>query len=145
VAAKANPKVRYQRYDGKRLPFDDGTFDLAFAICVLHHVPPDERPGISSELGRCVRPDGLVAIFEHNPVNPLTRLAVHRCAFDKDVELVRRRRAERLVRAAGLEVIESRYILFFPWRSKMLTTVEERLERVPLGAQYYVLAQKGPS
>ena len=42
LARNANPGVRYRAYDGERLPFGDGAFDLAFAVCVLHHVPNRE-------------------------------------------------------------------------------------------------------
>jgi SAM-dependent methyltransferase len=142
LARNANPGVRYQAYDGERLPFSDGAFDLAFAVCVLHHVPAENWAGFASELGRCVRTGGLVAIFEHNPFNPLTRLAVHRCSFDEDVELLSSGRTARLLRGAGLQPVEARYILFFPWRSNALAAFERRLGRVPLGAQYYVVAQK---
>ena len=40
VAAMQNPAVRYRCCDGTRLPFAEGAFDVSFAICVLHHVPP---------------------------------------------------------------------------------------------------------
>ncbi len=40
-AAAANPGVLYRAYDGDRLPYEDETFDLAFAICVMHHVDPE--------------------------------------------------------------------------------------------------------
>ena len=65
-AAQANPAVRYHAYGGARLPYTDGRFDFAFAICVAHHVPPPQRASFVAELGRVVRPGGLVALFEHN-------------------------------------------------------------------------------
>ena len=37
---------------------------------------------------RVVRPGGLLCIIEHNPFNPLTRLAVVRCEFDRDAVLL---------------------------------------------------------
>jgi len=40
TAAKRNPWVDYRSYDGNRLPFDDSRFDVAFTICVMHHVVP---------------------------------------------------------------------------------------------------------
>ena len=39
-AKKNNPSVTYNKYDGKTLPFENGSFDMAFAINVMHHVPP---------------------------------------------------------------------------------------------------------
>src|SRR5207244_4908073 len=49
------------------LAFADAEFDLVTVMCVFHHVPPAERPGIVRELLRVLRPGGVVAVFEHNP------------------------------------------------------------------------------
>jgi SAM-dependent methyltransferase len=138
AARERNPSVTYRLYDGERLPHDDGAFDLAFSICVVHHVPPSRWRAYVAELARVVRPGGVLALIEHNPLNPLTRLAVSRCEFDDDAVLLGRRRAERLLRDAGLELRTRRYIVFFPWRSRTLGHAERLLGRVPLGAQYLV-------
>jgi SAM-dependent methyltransferase len=140
VAARENPGVGYQRYDGGRLPYEDACFDLAFAVCVFHHIEPASRAVAAAELFRVVRSGGLVAIYEHNPLNPLTRLAVSRCEFDEDVELLTPAAAKGLLRHAGLGRIETRYIVFLPWRAKFLRTLERHLARMPLGAQYAVAA-----
>lgn len=139
-ARAANPSVRYEVADGRRLPFPDGAFDFAFTICVLHHVEPTAREGFVSELARVTRPGGLVAVVEHNPLNPLTRLAVHRCEFDEDAVLLGTREAKRRLAAAGLRVVESRYFLVFPWRGRLVASIERTLAGAPLGAQYCVAA-----
>ena len=90
---------------------------------------------------RICRPGGLVAIFEHNPLNPLTRKAVRGCEFDRDAELLSRREAAALLTAADLRP-RSRFIEFFPWRSRLLRRVETRLGWLPLGAQYAVFAHR---
>ncbi len=134
-ARHENPRAEYSLYDGGRLPFDDATFDLAFAINVLHHVDPRDRRPLVAELGRVTKPDGLVAVFEHNPLNPLTRRVVRSCAFDEGVALLGQGELVRLFRAAGLHVADREYLLFFPWRADAL---ERRLTRLPLGAQHVV-------
>ena len=126
-ARAANPGVEYAVSEERSLPHDDGAFDLAFAVCVLHHVEPVVRPG------------GLVAVFEHNPLNPLTRRVVRSCAFDEGVELIGRRELERLYRGAGLDVVGAEYLLFFPWRADGL---ERALRRLPFGAQYVVAGRR---
>lgn len=139
-ARAANPGVRYEIGDGRRLPFPDGAFDFAFTVCVLHHVEPPERPGFVSELARVTRPGGLVAVVEHNPLNPLTRLAVRRCAFDDDAVLLGAREAKQRLAAASLRVAESRYFLVFPWRGWLFARAERALSGAPFGAQYCVAA-----
>jgi SAM-dependent methyltransferase len=141
-AAQTNPAATYTAYDGDRLPYEDGRFDLAFAICVVHHVPPEQWAAFVTELSRVVRPGGVVAIAEHNPFNPLTRVAVNRCEFDEDAVLLSRRKATALQRRAGLTPVSSRYILFFPWEKPLLAQAEALLRRVPLGAQYIAVARR---
>ncbi len=133
--------VRYAVADGTALPFEAGAFDVSFAVCVLHHVDRDRRAAFAAELARVTRPGGLAVVFEHNPLNPLTRLAVARCDFDEDAELLGRRQTRSLLTARGLRPVEQRYILFFPWRARPLRIAERALSAVPLGAQYYVAAQ----
>ena len=61
-------------------------------------------PAFVAELARVVRPGGLVVVFEHNPLNPLTRLVVSRVTFDDGVRLLRsgeRRLAVRDARASN--------------------------------------------
>jgi SAM-dependent methyltransferase len=141
AAAETAPHGRFQIADGTRLPYGDGAFDLTFTVCALHHVGPPERPAYLGELARVTRAGGLVVVFEHNPVNPLTRLVVSRCAFDEGVVLVGRRRLGRLAREAGLTVEETRYILLFPWKRTPFRQVERGLARLPVGAQYFLAAR----
>ena len=142
TAASNNPRVRYRHFDGERLPFEDGALDLAFAINVLHHVPPQDRSRLVTEMARIVRRGGLVAIYEHNPLNPLTRLAVSRCSFDADAVLLGRGELARLARGAGLELVIQSYIVFFPWRARLFSMTEGALGWLPLGAQHCMAARK---
>jgi SAM-dependent methyltransferase len=141
-AATTNPWAGYRSYDGGRIPLDDGEVDVAFAICVVHHVDPPVRVGFLRDVARVVKPGGLVAIFEHNPFNPLTRLAVNRCDFDEGVVLARRGSTTSMLRSAGLEVVEHPYVLFFPFRGEVFRRVERLLGWLPLGAQYMVVCRK---
>lgn len=142
-ARMANPWAEYRESEeGGRLPVEDGSFDVCFVICVLHHVPREQRVPLIREMSRACRPGGLVAIFEHNALNPLTRRAVSGCEFDRDAELLSRREALDLLSAAGLSGPEGRYIVFFPREGRALRAIERRLGWLPLGAQYTALAQR---
>src|SRR5919204_4370359 len=136
-ARQTNPAVHYHVGDAVALPIESGAFDAAFAIGLLHHVPTDVRRACLDEFRRVLRPGGLAVIFEHNPLNPLTRVAVDRCEFDEDAVLLRRAQTESLMRAAGLRVVDSRYILVAPWTGRATRALERLLSRVPAGAQYY--------
>jgi SAM-dependent methyltransferase len=135
-----NPEVQYEAYMGETLPYDSAAFDLSIAICVLHHVPPTQWAGFLREMRRVVRPGGLVCLIEHNPLNPLTRLAVARCEFDRDAELLHAGRSRALMADAGLHDARSHYFLLLPLATPLAQRIEHSLRRIPLGAQYIASA-----
>jgi len=142
AVSRRRPRTRYDIYDGRRLPYEDGAFDLAFTICVMHHVPTDQWEGFSREMFRVVRKGGLALVFEHNPRNPLTMRAVNNCPFDEDAVLLRAERTKDLLAGAGFEAIEGRYILSIPAGNRALRRVDGLFSKIPFGAQYYVRATK---
>jgi SAM-dependent methyltransferase len=131
-----NRDVDYRAFDGRSFPFDDAGFDLVTAICVMHHVEPAEWAHFTSEMRRVVRPGGLICVIEHNPLNPLTRLAVSRCEFDRDAVLLGAGTTRQLMAAGGLREIGARYFLLLPWEARSARRIENALGNVPLGAQY---------
>jgi len=124
------------------LPFADDEFDLVTATCVLHHVAAAERPQIVLELLRVVRPGGAVAIFEHNPWNPVTRWLVGRAAIDANAELLSAGECSGLLQQAGAGTRRTHYILFFPPRLRRLWAAEDALARLPVGGQYVTVGVK---
>lgn len=141
-AKRTNPDVTYRVYDGGRLPFDDGAFDVAFASCVLHHVPVGDWAGFASEMARVLRPGGMAVVFEHNPYNPVTRRIVSTCPLDEGAVLLRPKRVRDLMAASGLTTLRSRAILSVPPVYNFLYPVDELLGLLGLGAQYLVAARK---
>lgn len=137
-----NPEVDYRLYDGAKLPFEDNTFDLCFAINVMHHVPPGMWDNFAREMFRVLKPGGIAAVFEHNPWNPLTRLAVARCEFDRDAVLLNHGKIKSLFKNAGLKVFDDSYIVFFPFKAKLFRSIETIIEWLPIGAQHYVTGRK---
>lgn len=125
-------------FDGRSLPFADGSFDCVFSACVFHHIEPALHVGLLSELRRVLRPGGLIAIFEHNPLNPLTVRAVRTCPFDENAVLMRAGTLRRRLVEAGFAGAASRYRLFFPRALRFLRPLERWMMWLPLGAQYYV-------
>jgi len=139
-AQRAHPRGTFAAYDGRRLPHDDDSMDAVFAVCVMHHVPPEHWPEFVAEMRRVVKPGGVVAVYEHNPFNPLTRLAVSRCEFDEDAALLSKSKVGSLLAASGCNVVADEYILFFPWRGSGWRSLERGLGWLPLGGQHAVIA-----
>jgi SAM-dependent methyltransferase len=140
-ARQMNPSVSYQSYDGKRLPYGDGSFDIAFTIAVMHHISPAQWPAFLKEMQRVVRPRGVIAIFEHNPINPLTQWVVRTCPIDENAVLLGSGRLSQLVLEAHFVDIKRRYILFTPLDGPAYRKFDNFFGWLPLGAQYYVTAR----
>ena len=136
LACRRNPDSLFMHYDGRRLPFDDMSFDAAFTICVLHHVDPPERAAFMAEVGRVVRPGGLAIIVEHNPLNPVTRHVVNGCEMDRDAVLLRAVECSTLLKDAGFGEVATRYIAFLPFDAAWARRLERCLAWLPLGAQF---------
>jgi ubiquinone/menaquinone biosynthesis C-methylase UbiE len=141
-ANKRNPNVKYTDYEGERLPFEDNFFDLAFAINVMHHVEPAKWENFVSEMKRVIKPGGIMVVFEHNPLNPLTRRAVNHCEFDRDAVLLGSGKLKSLFDTADVKISESGYIIFFPFKSKFFRSVENVLGWLPFGAQHFIVGKK---
>lgn len=141
-AARTVPRGRFIAYDGESFPFLAESFDLVVAINVFHHVPIERQARLIEAMTRATRPGGLVAVAEHNPLNPLTRRAVRLCPFDAGVVLLPRRRIEALLHGAGLVERRVEYLLFTPWNFPWRAQWERALGWLPLGAQYLAIGNR---
>jgi SAM-dependent methyltransferase len=131
-----NPTRSYADYGGLRLPYDDNSFDMTLAVCVMHHVPTQHWENFLAEKARVVRPGGIVCLIEHNPYNPATRLSVARCPFDADAVLLSGREMKKRLSAAELTDVCADHFVFMPSNNSTVRAVERRLGWIPLGAQY---------
>ncbi len=141
-ARTANPSVSYAAYEGDTLPFPEASFDIAMAVCVVHHVPPAQWPEFMSEFRRVLKPGGLALVFEHNPLNPLSVHVVNNCPFDEDAVLLRAPELKKLFASAGFSDPEGRFILSVPAFNSAFRSLDRVFSRLPFGAQYYVSARK---
>lgn len=135
-------RIRFSEASGEGLPFEDGSFDAAFTACVFHHIDRAEHVYWASEIRRVLRPGGTLFVFEHNPYNPLTRKVVRECPFDEGVVLLEPRYAKRMLGGAGFAAEDPRFYFFFPHGLRALRPAERLLRRVPIGAQYFVIAKR---
>lgn len=116
----------------------DGCFDAILMANVMHHIPLDQRSNAMEVCREKLGKDGAMFVFEHNPYNPLTRHVFERCPFDVDAEMLNLRTMVQLARDSNFSITRSAYTLFFPKPLKFLRPAERALQKLPLGAQYYV-------
>lgn len=114
-----------------------GQFDLILAANVFHHIPVSEQEGALKDCAQLLTPGrGRLFIFEHNPLNPVTRRVFERCPFDQDATMLTRERTLALAAAAGMQVVHFGFTLFFPRQLAWLRPLERWMGALPLGAQY---------
>jgi SAM-dependent methyltransferase len=114
--------------------------DLVFSACVFHHIPQEEHGHWLKELLRITRPGGILALYEHNPLNPLTVRAVNTCSIDQNARLIRARELRQACMNAGWSSASIAYRVFFPHLMAYLRPLERRLGWFCLGAQYRLMA-----
>lgn len=125
-----------------RVPADNESQDLVFSACVFHHIPHEEHDFWLKELHRVTKKGGNLAIFEHNPLNPLTLHAVNTCPLDVNAKLIKAYILRERALAAGWRNVKIAYKIFFPGFLSRLRPLEKKLTWCTLGAQYRLIAEK---
>jgi SAM-dependent methyltransferase len=120
----------------------DADYDLIVASNVLHHVEPPDRERVFREIAGRLAPGGRFLIFEHNPLNPLTRWVVKHCPFDDGVQLLTPGEISGYFHKVGLRKVSRDYIVFFPRALASLRSFERALDWLPAGAQFAMLGRK---
>ncbi len=140
-AIRLNPDVDYQANDGHTLNYADNSFDVAFTVCVMHHVVPEQWHDFLKEMKRVIKPSGLLVVYEHNPYNPMTLYIVKTCPIDANAVLLKSTKLRALMKSVGLIKTSNEYIIFFPAQNENFRKIEKMLTWLPLGAQYCVYAE----
>lgn len=123
-AERAKAGVDLRVMDVTRLDFADAAFDAAVATFLFCVLPREQHAPALRELRRVVRPGGVIRLLEYvRPAGALRRFVTrlwepwihwaYGASFDRDVE--------GSVTAAGLEVVETRFVF-----SDLIKFVEAR-------------------
>jgi SAM-dependent methyltransferase len=128
--------------EGSRIPLETASQDVVFSACVFHHIAHEEHGEWLRELLRITRPGGVLAIYEHNPLNPLTVRAVNTCPLDRNARLIKAGQFRRACLAAGWSSPQIAYRVYFPHLLASLRPLERGLGWLCLGAQYRLLARR---
>jgi SAM-dependent methyltransferase len=117
-------------------------FDLAYCNGVFHHILPANRDLAFETVFRSLKAGGWFAFWENNPWNPGTRYVMSKIPFDRDAVVISPIQARALLKQAGFRIVRSDAWFLFPRSLSWLRPLEKCVHRLPLGAQYLVLAQK---
>lgn len=129
----------FAHYNGFDIPFPEGCFDIVFIACVLHHIDPSQHEKFLTEGKRVLKNGGRLYIFEHNPLNPLTRRIVKNCPFDEDAILLNSTYTKKMLKRLDFRNVNVGYTIFFPRHQffNRIIRLEKYLKWLPIGGQYY--------
>jgi len=131
------PAVPLVRATMLALPFGPKSFEFAYVINVLHHLPPERQLEALGQVAAVVSPGGLVFVHEMNAINPLFRFYLgYVFPILKGIEEGNETYLDprRMGNVPGLELTAVRFFSFMPdfvpaRFLAMLKPVERRLER----------------
>ncbi len=137
-------RCKFEYYNGITIPVQNNLFDIVYISCVLHHIDFSQHLSLLKECLRVLKPEGKLIIFEHNPLNPITRKLVRDCVFDKDAILIYSHRLKKQIHEIGFKKIRRVYTIFMPRTMffRPLLFIEKYIGWLPLGGQYYIIAKK---
>lgn len=140
IARQSHPDIEFILADESNLNI--GYFDLIFVAGVYHHVPVEDRLAVSAFLYEHLEWLGSLFIFEHNPYNPITRRIVSNCLYDEDAILLKPKELKNHLIQTGFNNISMEYCLFIPPSLSKLIRIEQYINWLPLGGQYFIQAIK---
>jgi SAM-dependent methyltransferase len=111
-------RVHSEVQDGRALTYPDASFDAAFSVSVLEHIPDHGDTEALAELIRVVRPGGLIVVtvpfdrryretFVDGPVYERAPVASERLFFERHYD--RDTLATRLLNAGGADLVDLRF------------------------------------
>jgi len=89
-------------------------------------------------------PSALEATNSYNPLNPVTKHLVNTCVFDKDAKLLKSAYTARMLRENNFDIKKKKFVIFFPRKGILskLIFLEKYLHWLPIGGQYFIVANK---
>ncbi|MEP6713499.1 MAG: class I SAM-dependent methyltransferase, partial [Ferruginibacter sp.] len=137
-------RADFSVYDGSQIPFEAEKFDIVFIAGVLHHIDYSLHSNLIKEIYRVLKTGGRLYLFEHNPLNPVTKYLVNTCVFDNEARLLKNDYTSALLRREYFKINTKKFIIFFPRKGILskLVFLEKYLQWLPLGGQYFIRSLK---
>ena len=118
IEGRGPGRVHSEVQDGRALSFPDGSFDAAYSVSVLEHIPDDGDTAAIRELIRVVRPGGVVVVtvpfdrryretFVDGPVYERTQVGREAVFFERHYDAAAL--STRLLRMDGVELVDLRF------------------------------------
>ncbi len=151
---KKMKNITLKQCDAEALPFKETSIDLITMFGLIHHIDSRNRINkIFNEVYRVLKIGGMIAVYDFNPYNPISRYIVKTCPIDVGVNLDGYKRSKfpttfypyelmEILRDSGLTTIKIEYLIFFPKPLSFFLPLERFLSKVPLGGMYSLIGKK---
>ncbi|PIR75789.1 MAG: hypothetical protein CO030_01240 [Candidatus Magasanikbacteria bacterium CG_4_9_14_0_2_um_filter_42_11] len=78
IAKEKYPEARFTVGDMRVLPFDDASFDIAYSIAAVHHLPPEGQQEVLNEVACVLVPGGLFVMTNWNFLGRWTKKRIEK-------------------------------------------------------------------
>lgn len=154
-AAKKNLRnVTFKLCQSESLPFDNESIDIVIMYGLIHHIDSGNKiEHTFNEAKRVLKKGGIVAVYDFNPLNPISRYIVKTCPIDVGVNLDGYKKSLfpttfysweliGILKNAGFMIVKYEYLLFFPKIFSGLVYLERFLAALPFGGMYSIIGIK---
>ena len=154
-AAKKNLRnVTFKHCQSEKLPIDSNSVDMVLLYGIIHHIDSaDKIINTFEEIRRILKVGGAVAVYDFNPLNPVSRHIVKTCSIDIGVHLDGYKLSKypttfysweikSILQQAGFSITMHEYLLVFPKFLSLLLPLERLISRIPIGGMYSVIGLK---
>ncbi len=122
----------------------EGNIDIVYCNGVFHHIPTKKHRQTLKFFHSSLCETGLIALWENNPWNLATRLAMKLVPFDSDAKMLWPAKAKKLLIQSHFKIINESYLFIFPKFMRFFRKFEPLLSEFPIGGQYLILGKKSP-
>jgi trans-aconitate methyltransferase len=120
----------------------NNNFSCIYSNGVFHHIKPNQREKFLNYIYNSLNINGFFSFWENNPYNLGTRYIMSKNPFDKDAQLISPSKVRGLLKQVGFNIVSTNYYFYFPRCLNLLRRFEFMLKKIPLGAQYNIIATK---
>jgi len=78
IAEEKYPDATFIVGDMRKLPFEEGSFDIAYSIAAVHHLPPEGQQEVLHEVARVLVPGGLFVMTNWNFLGRWTKKRIEK-------------------------------------------------------------------
>lgn len=106
-ALSATYGILYLLFDGRQVPFEDGSFDAVIMHAVLEHVPPENLPAVLDEIHRVLDDNGYLFVFRTPRKDSYLEQLSRHLGYAAHEKLYSEPEVENLISGSGFSLVRS--------------------------------------